>query len=957
MRASKSLIVVFVVLAIAIAVAGWSALRQQETLSEVVATPHTTVAESEPSRSGTLGSPADAPSDTETGLPAASGAGTPRAAVVDPTRRPEADLLWLEGSVQFPEGTPLDEVVEIVALGRDSGDPASRRGRVGAQGSFRLACDRDARTVRLTLEARHLYLETPALVRMKDGAPASPVRLEPKLGACVIGQVRAPAGLEATAAAGLVGAAVSAWGWFRDPAHGREGVNRHGALDAELRYEIRGLDPRCEYRLGVETRDYLSPPVEQVRFAAGETRILDLDLRRGVRLSGRVIDPDGGPPRELSVIAETLPPGGAPGDGSSFGYATIAEDGSFEVGAVAPGEITLLAGALQRPEAELRLGRLQDGEARQGLEIRMERGGRIEGRVTMPDGTAAKGARITLLDLSDEGDSAANLRFLGRRNSEFGAVTTSDDGRFAVEGLGAGPYRVAATLGTVANAGAASAKQSSPAPFASASLDGVRPGGGEILLVLTAGHTLTGRLVDDLGEPLLRFQVTATPRDNGVLDEERAISKAIRSKDGSFELTGVPPGEHRLEVRAMNREAPDPVDIVVPRELGPFTFVATRRGSIAGVVRLPNGAPAPRATLHVYMSSRHGPDRPRGRTDADGTFKVSNVAPGMAHIQARLEGYAASEALAVQCVPGDELQDVTLYLRLGGRITGLAHPAAADDALQGREVHAILNGGFVSQSTSTDAQGEFVLEELPPGQYTLWLMPSPAELERNRAAWETESGTPRLEPGPTRQAIVSLAEGGEAHVVFGVPPGAAVPLAGSVRRAGKPLGGMSVCAFPSGAPDEREAVYGTTDGSGRFGLSLPRAGSYRVVAGALLGRNLPEGRTFEVPEAGLRNADLDLSTSRVRVHVTATGRALTGFVQVRLQRNEREQAHAANEVLGRRETEFEFENVGPGTYKVLAGYWIPGTADNSQFVEAPAITVDLAPGQEQAEVRVTLGNE
>src|SRR5262249_48222680 len=109
----------------------------------------------------------------------------------------------------------------------------------------------------------------------------------------------------------------------------------------------------------------------------------------------------------------------------------------------------------------------------------------------------------------------------------------------------------------------------SDSPSGFARTEGVVPGTSDIVMVLREGRSVTGRAVDDRGEPIAKFRVTALAHAS---EEDRIFCPGA---DGQFTLDGLHDGAWEIcaEAEAHSRSTfhrtslpadTEPIDLVLP---------------------------------------------------------------------------------------------------------------------------------------------------------------------------------------------------------------------------------------------------------------------------------------------------------------------------------------------------------------------------------------------------------
>lgn len=279
----------------------------------------------------------------------------------------------------------------------------------------------------------------------------------------------------------------------------------------------------------------------------GEERNIEItaQLAPSARVTARVVDPSGGPPRGLRLNLVT-PQHRIGSDYRDLTGAVrplsvaAAADGTFEAQALAPGRYTFLARAdgaataSQWAIADLAVA----GADISDFVIRLEHGLVASGRVAfdVAPGTAPPDPyrlQVRLTTLGGVGLGTAPRR-------------VEADGTFAVTGLAGGNYRIDVIGGGWTLLSARSA------------------GGAELLdrgLTLAAGRnaadlvlTLTdrapavaGRIVGAEGAPVTSCSIVLIAADSALWQSQSRRTRVARPRqDGAYEIEGLPPGEYHL---------------------------------------------------------------------------------------------------------------------------------------------------------------------------------------------------------------------------------------------------------------------------------------------------------------------------------------------------------------------------------------------------------------------------
>jgi Carboxypeptidase regulatory-like domain len=324
---------------------------------------------------------------------------------------------------------------------------------------------------------------------------------------------------------------------------------------------------------------------------------------------------------------------------------------------------------------------------RTDLDITLRPGWIISGTVVGPDGRGVGGATVDA-DGEDEG---------GDRSSS-GYAFTAEDGGFEIDGLLDLPH----DLEVEANG------------FLSAKLENIAAGASDCRIVLSAGRSISGVLVDSDGGALAGWWVHAVkPGRSG---SRHSGDPAIQTdKQGRFTLTGLakdayeialgqPYGALRGETIVLTGAAS------VPTGTRNARVVAVEGATISGRVTDEGGLPLAgiyvRARPSVYNDGRYS------RTDRDGRFAVTGLFPDRNCTLEIEEDDFLARKIEIDRPDGDAVEiRLVRGLDISGRALRLDGSPLRDERLcfrpdDGPDHHA-----------STDRTGRFWARNLPPGRY------------------------------------------------------------------------------------------------------------------------------------------------------------------------------------------------------------------------------------------------
>jgi hypothetical protein len=367
------------------------------------------------------------------------------------------------------------------------------------------------------------------------------------------------------------------------------------------------------------------------------TAVTVLELIRGARLYGRVVDPRGGAAvgarvrcvasaiEDLTVQTGPLPPAAEAaalpsGAGRALGTtrATVADrEGRFAVDDLIPGRYRIEVaqdGAEPLRTDELVLA---PGERHDAGKLALRPGFPVTGRVVDESGVPIDGARVVVATGGPSGASA-------------GLFTLSDAGGNFALALPVGSYRLAASASGRGTVQVAVDVKGGAAPPALA------------IRLARAEATLEGLVRDDGGRPLARARLAVWPLDAfdaaGAAPPGAApIGSAVADVGGHFTIAQLPAGDARLEVQ--HPDYPRSVQPVTPGKFANLTVPFP--GGIMGEVKAKTtGAAVARGRLDAT-----GPGGAKASADVrkDGTFRLLRLVPGHWRLTVVAAGYRNAE--------------------------------------------------------------------------------------------------------------------------------------------------------------------------------------------------------------------------------------------------------------------------------------------------------------------------
>jgi protocatechuate 3,4-dioxygenase beta subunit len=449
-------------------------------------------------------------------------------------------------------------------------------------------------------------------------------------------------------------------------------------------------------------------------------------------------------------------------DESGRFYFTGLQAGKYSVSALAPGYVS--SEDSNFPGMRGKTLNLTDGDRVENVDLEIKRGGVITGRVTDSQGRPVIEERVNLIKF----DADNRLRSAFNYSANYDMYNTDDRGLYRIYGLPEGRYLV--SVGQAESFGSAlviSRREFYPRVFypnatseSEAKVIEVGEGSEAANIDITVSdskqtYDVYGRVVDaGGGQPVAGVDVVL----GAVTKEGRyaggyAGSGARSGPNGEFRIFGVLPGKHAILARPGEPNGgfiSDPVIVDIDENMVTGVEVRVRQGaSISGVVVIEGTSdPKVRAKLPqiglaaVVRPAGQGPQFPsRGfvRVDASGSFRLSGLQPGKAAISitqssdtrgfviTRIERNGAPVDNGIEVEAGEQVTDVRVILVYGSltirgelRVVGGALPSGCRFFAAARRVdQAAQNppGGEI------DTRGQFVIENLPPGEYEIRIVP------------------------------------------------------------------------------------------------------------------------------------------------------------------------------------------------------------------------------------------
>lgn len=438
---------------------------------------------------------------------------------------------------------------------------------------------------------------------------------------------------------------------------------------------------------------------------AGAPGTIEIALTPESSIAGTIVDAAGDPVAGARVRATSLE-----GARAREGAVLSTERGSFLIGGLAPGRYHVVAtrpGARGQAASSTLVGLAQHVA---GVSVTLRAAPRVTGVVrSRDDGRPCANASVVLHDART--DTQISMR-------------RADDGLMISDGTPAGDYTpiVWCPGHRSLTASPIRVAASDPAPQ-------VWP--------VEAGSAISGRVIYRDGSPASAAMVHVTSINPA---GPRLVSADRASARGRFEITGLEAGAYTIEARSGTAVSRTAVSITVPATgMIEQDLVVERAGEIRGTLVDPSGVPVENVAVDAW------PDTAITRlhelsavTDARGEFLIAGLRAGTFVVTPRrggIELIAGPDQRPASAQVTVELGRTAIVRLVVGRPSGEIRGVVVD--AQGRPAGDVFvtasleaggssgrvlseqDGGDRDRPVLSRTDGRFVLERLPPGEYTI----------------------------------------------------------------------------------------------------------------------------------------------------------------------------------------------------------------------------------------------
>ena len=590
------------------------------------------------------------------------------------------------------------------------------------------------------------------------------------------------------------------------------------------------------------------------------------------RVEGRVTDRATKQPVQEFSISQRASLGSSYSSGNRKTYQS--DDGTFVLDDLSSSATDLMITAPGYAMATL--SNVNVEETREPLQVQLDPGGTISGRVTRGD-RPLDGVFVQAM-------VAAMMRGGGGPSAN-----TDGDGAFVLEGLAAGEYTL-----QVFGRGITNVRKAVEVSVGRET---------RIEIEVPQGTTITGRVIDETGQPVSRARVyTRTAGGSSSMMADTDADGAFKIEDSAanaVSLVAEKSGYLQTTIENFN-----------PAVGSGTTLTLRRGGTISGQVRGLSESEMAMVRINAGgMNMRTGT-----RPDPSGQFTLRGVTDGRVQVIAQVEGPDRRTAETTVEVTNGSASPVTVDFGAGFAVSGRVTRAGAPIRMAQVMFEPAKRTGMMRQMRGeVNAEGAYEVRLTEPGEYRI--------LVETGGTGGVEVGTTSFS-GPTNYDIALEGAPLRGRVVDASNH---QPIAGVVVTVSRMSGGRG------GMSGGRGAMSGMTDADGRFSFEIVPSGRYQMRTSKQ--RYASESEEIEVRDAG---------TAEVELRIRQGQRAVLRIVDAETRRTlENVQIHVTDgskRVVSSGEAFREDDGafrlwLAPGRY--TARIWVPGFVATTVEITVP----------------------
>jgi protocatechuate 3,4-dioxygenase beta subunit len=827
------------------------------------------------------------------------------------------------------------------------------------------------------------FVRTPADTRLADGQMKAGIEVRVSPGGRLRGIVLGADGAPAAGANVSVRPGLNAFlGQMTD----RQYRWLDTVADENGRFDIPGVPQGNGYTVSATAPSIALEEIHGIGVQVGEVTMVTIQGHQGARISGHVLDPAGQPMAgaNIAMIYLDISRVMFSADGRAEPIVSN-EEGYFELEHVGAGRVAVVAAANDVAPSNIVELAVVDGGVYDDVMLQLGDGRTVTGMVVDDEDNPVANAAVEMRPFERPNDPQFMKMMLKVRRVE---TTTDAAGKFVVKGMTGDQLVI----------------QASKPGYTTAIASGYDLDDENIVVKVQRGVTIRGKVMAG-DQPVKRFRVDTRTRDIPKNKDGNVIAadassdggrgsfrdrmrrggeggppwarrqakrtrqlsegetmgnrgmdgnwREVQSSDGTFTLTGIPPGRIRVRVRAEGFLEPEnqTLDLDPGQSSDLLSFEMVGGQPVAGRVVDEAGVPVSDAQVTAYRKKDDDDGGGRGlgmnfsidpedfdflamssgrrssMSNSQGEFTMAALEPGEYRFTARHPDMAKSSTKNVNVEASVQTPLVEIAIDAGGAVEGTVTGLGMRPLPDAFMVAFSLQAGSMRSGT-TDKSGYYKIDGLPPGQYVVFK--SRMDERADNIGLELMSNM-RLKTVTVKQGKVARLdvhdEGEDGVRVFG-----------TVRENGAPVPRALITLLGS----DRQGVLGmgmranAAGMDGRYELVGIKPGDYVMQVTRFQGQPVQTTFEIEVPEEASEFLfDISLPTSSITGKVLDTRGNPVAGMRVTLGSDEGGLAGAdgligmiaANGLSQARtneQGEFTMKSVAAGTYRLTAGSRVGG---------------------------------
>lgn len=500
-------------------------------------------------------------------------------------------------------------------------------------------------------------------------------------------------------------------------------------------FRISELDVKRVYRITARSQSFANASAE-FDFAKGAQSVkgIRLQFKAGLSATGVIVDASDVPiPGAVIKVFESAVESSSfmmPMDTPELRSTTADENGAFHLEGLAPGKFDLEISAPRFATKRV-----------PGVEVKPQNGPQDFGRIALDAGFILMGR---VQDQQKHPIQGAQIRigppdpngFTGRLVNHDPDAVSSDDGSFQIADQSDG----AKVDISVTHEGYLDLELSAT------TISGAQP----LLLTLSAASQISGKIVNESGQPISGAAVTLMQMSRGNL--MATGNDANSQDDGSFVLKTVSADTYSLAVKAPGWQdtLEQGVVVVEGKDTTGLKIVLKPEALLEGMVTTPEGKAAIGALVEMSVQNErfNRGQRSSATADGEGNYQLHGLKPGTVNIQVSLEEYPRL-VKEIDIKEGSNHMD--FQLAGGNDISGRVIDETGAPVATAY-VTLFMTGNI--KPAITDNNGVFTLKGVPDGDYQL-------RIDAEGLAPDDEKNMVHVAGAPVQGLIVQMHHGTE----------------------------------------------------------------------------------------------------------------------------------------------------------------------------------------------------